>query len=38
MNNVNRGYATLCETMGLSTFTDINEAVDCFRQYPKLGR
>ena len=36
-NNVNRGYATLCETMGLSTFADIEEAVDCFHQYPKLG-
>jgi hypothetical protein len=36
-NNVNRGYATLCETMGLSTFADINDAVDCFHQYPQLG-
>ena len=23
--------------MLLSTFTDINDAVDCFHQYPKLG-
>ena len=36
-NNVIRGYASLCETMGLSTFTDINDAVDCFHHYPMLG-
>ena len=36
-NNVKQGKATLCETMGLSTFTDINDAVNCFCQIPKLG-
>lgn len=33
---VRRG-ASLCQTMGLSTYADENDAVRCAREFPKIG-
>ena len=34
---INTGRVNQCETMGLSTYTDIGDAVACFHQFPNLG-
>lgn len=34
---VSRGRRTLCETFGLSVYSDWNDAVQCASQYPKIG-
>lgn len=38
MAEVRRGRRTRCETMGLSTYLDRDDAIDCARQYPQLGK
>ena len=35
--NIISGRATKCETMGLSTYTDKGQALECARQFPQLG-
>ena len=37
MSVVRRRIRTECETMGLSVYLDIDDAMDCARQYPKIG-
>ncbi len=32
-----RGRATRCETMGLSVYADRDDAINCAMQYPKIG-
>ena len=34
---VRKGRRTLCETFGLSVFSDRNDAVQCASQYPNIG-
>lgn len=36
-SNIQRGRATQCETMGLSIYADINDAIRAARRYPRLG-
>ena len=36
-NQIKDGKISLCETMGLSTFTDEEHARACARQFPRLG-
>ena len=37
MSIVRQGTRTECETMGLSVYTDRDDAVNCALQYPKIG-
>ena len=34
---VTNGQRTVCETMGLSVYASRDQAIQCARQYPKLG-
>ena len=37
MTEIGRGRKTECETMGLSVYTDRDDAANCALQYPKIG-
>ena len=37
MRNVSKGQTTLCETMGLSVYRDLKDAVACAKTFPKIG-
>lgn len=37
-DEIRRSRRTLCETMGLSVFSDLDHAIQCASRYRKLGR
>lgn len=37
-NQIRGGKTTKCDTLGLSVYTDMEDAIQCAKRYPNLGR